>query len=202
MRITVPEVDSLADRIRRSARARHIEPARQAGRKNVTLRAGDIGPRDGSQEPYARRLQRLGIEAVSSRSRVASRGTRRTTSEHDDRVSLRDPCSTRRRVDVAIGWCSAQRSPVRPNTFPLHLGLRRPSRNSEAHRTLGDGHRLFLVSCVKTKRQTHAAREGTSTSPLGSARRGLAWNAPVAHGGYCRPSTACFIRTKRFGPTR
>ena len=41
----MPEVVTTADRIRRHARTRHIEPARQAGRGTVSLRVGDVARR-------------------------------------------------------------------------------------------------------------------------------------------------------------
>ena len=111
-------------------------------------------PRHGSQESYARRLQRPGFEAVPSPSRAASRGTHRTTPEHDDRVPLRNPRSKQRRADSRFdrAWL---------RSIPTYTSRSKTSEHA------GHGRRTPAVPGLLREDQTAdtSAPRRTSTSP-------------------------------------
>ena len=154
-RITVPEVDSLADRIRRSARARHIEPARQAGRNNVTLRAGDIAREMGLRNRMPAVCSALGSKLFlreAGLSLVERVGPRQSTTTEFRFEILARPVDES--MSPSAGVAPAQSGATEYAPAPSRSTKNVPRKRSTPD--LGDGHRLFLVSCVKTKRQIHA----------------------------------------------
>lgn len=153
-RVAVPEADSLADRIRRSTRARHIEPARQAGKKTVTLRAGDI-----ARDIDLKNRMPAVCSALGSKLFLREAGLRLV--EH---IGPRQSTTTEfrfeilaRRVDESISP-SAGVAPAQSGAteYSCSISVYEERPETAKHTGLGDGHRLFLVSCVKTKRQIHA----------------------------------------------
>lgn len=141
----MPEAVSLADRIRENVRARHIEPARQARRKAVTLRAGDIA-RDMGLNNRAPAV----CTALASKLFLREAGLRLV-----ERVGPRQSTTTEFRFEILdrsagepISGSTERVSAPSPSTRIV------PKRRSAPD--MGDGRRLFLVSCVKTKRPTRA----------------------------------------------
>ena len=141
----MPEAVSLSDPIRRSARARHIEPSRRAGRKTVTTRAGDVGRDMGLKN----RMPAV-CSALGSKLFLREAGLRLV-----ERVGPRQSTTTEFRFEILD----------RSAGEPISRSTERVSAPSRVTRTvpkrrgaldMGDGRRLFLVSCVKTKRPTRA----------------------------------------------
>ncbi len=143
--LAVPEVVSLSDRIRRSARARHIEPARQAGMKTVTIRAGDLGRDMGLNNRMA-----AVCSAVGSKQFLREAGLRLV-----ERVGPRQSTTTEFRFEILDR--SADES-IRASTKRVSApsGSTRIVSKQQSPPDMGDGRRLFLVSCVKTKLPTRA----------------------------------------------
>ena len=141
--------ESRADRIRRHVRTRYIDPARRDGGNTVTIRAGDVA-RDlhlGNRVPAVCSalgskllLEQAGLRLVERRGPRQSTTTEfryalaggRAESGTEEAEATRAGSRLRRSVD------SAPREPGPPPTS-------------------GTRHTLYLVSCVKTKRDTRAA---------------------------------------------
>ena len=141
----MPEAVSLADRIRENVRARHIEPARQAGRETVTLRAGDVGRDMGLKNRMPAVCSALGSKLFLREARVRL----------VERVGPRQSTTTEFRFEILDRSAS---EPISGSTERVSAPSRStrvvPKRRSAPD--MGDGRRLFLVSCVKTKRPTRA----------------------------------------------
>ena len=141
----MPKAVSQADQIRENVRARHIEPARQDGRKTVTLRAGDIARDMGlnNRTPAV-------CSALGSKLFLREAGLRLV-----ERIGPLQSTTTKFRFEIL------DRSADEP--LPASTGRvstpPRPTRIAPKRRStpdMGDARRLFLVSCVKTKRPTRA----------------------------------------------
>ena len=141
----MPEAVSLADRIRANARARHIEPARHAGRKTVTLRAGDIVRDMGLNNRTPAVCSALGSKLFLHEAglRLVERIGPRQSTTTEFRFEILDQSSDEP-IPVSTERVSA---PSRPTRVV-------PKRRSTPD--MGAGRRLFLVSCVKTKLRTRA----------------------------------------------
>ena len=141
----MPEVVSLSDRIRRSARARHIEPARQAGRKTVTIRAGDLG-----RDMVLKNRMPAVCSALGSKLFLREAGLRLV-----ERVGPRQSTTTEFLFEIldrsADEPVPASNKRVSAPSRSARIVAKRPSVPG-----MGDGRRLFLVSCVKTKQPTRA----------------------------------------------
>ena len=144
----MPEVGSMADRIRRHARARHIEPARQAGRETISLRAGDVARDMGLNNRVPAVCSALGSKLLLRQARLRLM----------ERVGPRESTTTEFRYEILEGSTDdivddgsrhdRVAVPARPTRIAPYRGA-----------TLDDGvgRRLFLVSCVKTKLPTPAS---------------------------------------------
>ena len=149
--------ESGADIIRRHVRARYIDPVRRDGGNTMTIRAGDVA-RDlhlGNRVPAVCSalgskllLEQAGLRLVERRGPRQSTTTEfryafagRRVESGTEEVEARSTTPRRRRsVD------NAPREPAPPATP-------------------GAGHTLYLVSCVKTKRDTPAAAKDLYVSP-------------------------------------
>ena len=151
----MPEATSLADRIRQSARARHIEPARQAGRNTVTLRAGDIARDMGLKNRMPAVCSALGSNLFLREAglRLVERVGPRQSTTTEFRFEILD-----RIADESLPRSTPER--VSPPSRPTRTVPKRPSAPD-----MGDGRRLFLVSCVKTKLPTRAPAKDLYVSP-------------------------------------
>ena len=140
----MPEAVSLADRIRANARARHIEPARHAGRKTVTLRAGDIARDMGLKN----RMPAV-CSALGSKLFLREAGLRLV-----ERIGPHQSTTTEFRFKILD---RSAEGPIPVSTE--RVSAPPPTRIAPKRRStpdMGDGRRLFLVSCVKTKLRTRA----------------------------------------------
>ena len=145
--------ESGADRIRRHVRARYIDPARRDGGNTVTIRVGDVA-RDlqlGNRVPAVCSAlgSKLLLEQAGLRL-VERRGPRRgTTTEFHYALAGRRAESGTEEVEV--------RNPAPP----LRGSVDNAPREPRSPATSGARHTLYLVSCVKTKRNRSCGREGS-----------------------------------------
>ena len=158
----------LADRIRRHALNRHVEPARRAGRTTVVIRAGDIvrEMRLQSRTPAvcsaleSRRFQKLAGAKLEERRGPAQS----TTTEFHYR--LRDRPESK---ETAAAPHDREPSP-RPfdETAPRVRGARVAEQGRDGPRPAAPrypgGKALWLVSCVKTKRSSPCRAEDLYSS--------------------------------------
>ena len=141
----MPEAVSLADRIRENVRVRHIEPSRQAGRKTVTIRAGDLGRDMGLKN----RMPAV-CSALGSKLFLREAGLRLV-----ERVGPRQSTTTEFRFEI-LDRSADESIPASTKRVsgPSRSARIVPKRRSAPD--MGDGRRLFLVSCVKTKLPTRS----------------------------------------------
>ncbi len=149
--------ESGTDRVRRHVRARYIDPARRNGRNAVTVRVGDVASDLHLRNRVPAVCSALGSKLLLEQSGlrlVGRRGPRQSTTTEfrhaivGGRLESGTEDVTRRNPDPGLQW-------VVGNTF----------RDSTPPTTLTPGHTLFLVSCVKTKRNTLAPARDLYVSP-------------------------------------
>ena len=136
---------SQADRIRSFAAARFVEPARDAGKPTLTIRAGDVAPDMGlkNRTPAVCSALRSSQFLREAGLRLVERVGPRQSTTTEFRYEILDR-STDDTVDVAIDHVA---DPPR-----VSLTASKPGVSLE-----GPRRRLFLVSCVKTKLPRRAA---------------------------------------------
>ena len=149
--------ESGADRIRRHVRGRYIDPARRDGRNIVTIRAGDVARELhlGNRVPAV--CSALGSELLLEQAGlrlVERRGPRQSTTTEFRYTFAGGRAESRREEVEATSAGSRQRrsvgsAPQEPGPLP----------------TSGTQHTLYLVSCVKTKRDTPASAKDLYVSP-------------------------------------
>ena len=130
---------SQADRIRSFAAARFVEPARDAGKPTLTIRAGDVARDMGLKNRTPAVCSALGSSQLLREAglRLVERVGPRQSTTTEFRYEILDR-STDDTVDVAIDHV--------PDPPRFSLTAPKPGASLD-----GLGRRLFLVSCVKTK---------------------------------------------------
>ena len=149
--------ESGADRIRRHVRIRYIDPARRDGENTVTIRAGDVA-RDlqlGNRAPAV--CNALGSKLLLEQARlrlVERRGPRQSTTTE---------------FHYAFAGTGAESGTEEVETRnaapPLRRSLDNVAREPVQPAASGARRRLYLVSCVKTKRAARAAAKDLYVSP-------------------------------------
>ena len=182
---------SLAERIRRHALDHHVEPARLAQERTVTIRAGDVHRNlslTGRVPAVCSALASTLFERLAGVTLLGRSGPiQSTTTQFRYRVDPRAENEVGHRVGTAT------QSPPHPAKPPERAASRVDSAAAVGSGTAG--RRLFLVSCVKTKLRRPPGRR-TSTFRTGSGRREPTSNAKAARGASCRPSTVLSTRRK------
>ena len=155
-------VESGADRIRRHARVQYIDPARRDGRNTVTIRAGDV-----TRELHLGNRVPAVCSALGSKLLLEQAGLRLV-----ERRGPRQSTTTEFRYALAGGRAESgtDEAEVRNATPRLARSvdnaLREPAAPAPAApATTGARHTLYLVSCVKTKRDTRASAKDLYVSP-------------------------------------
>jgi len=136
---------SQADRIRSFAAARLVEPARDAGKLTLAIRAGDVARDMGLSNRVPAVCSALGSGQFLREAglRLVERVGPRQSTTTEFRYEILDR-STDDTVDVAIDHV--------PDPPRVSLTVPKPGASLD-----GLGRRLFLVSCVKTKLPSRAA---------------------------------------------
>ena len=137
--LDVAEVVTVADRIRRHARVRYIEPARKAGKKAATLRAGDVASEMGLRNRVPAVCSALGSKRFLREARLNL--VERLGPQQSTATVFRYEILERLAGDAVGGAIERLPAPVRSSRVATKRGA-------------GVGRRLFLVSCVKTKLPT------------------------------------------------
>ncbi len=146
--------ESGADRIRRHVSDRYIDPARRDGRNTVIVRAGDVA-RDlhlGNRVPAV-------CSALGSKLLLEQAGLRLV-----ERRGPRQSTTTEFRYAFIGGHMESGTEDVgrrNPDPGPRRAADRKPVLPA----TPAPGHALYLVSCVKTKRNTPAPARDLYVSP-------------------------------------
>ena len=137
--------ESTADRIRRRVEADHVAPARRSGAGSVTVRAGDVA-RD---LRLADRIPAI-CGALESNLFQARAGVRLT-----ERRGPRQSTTTEFVFAILDGPGGTDRNDE--GASPRRTVGDAPGRDRRAGAADGVGNRLYLVSCVKTKRDAPAS---------------------------------------------
>lgn len=146
-----PANESLADRIRMFARMHFVDPARESGRSEFSIRAGDVHRDMG----LANRMPAV-CSALRSRQFAADAG-----------VELRGATGPRQGANAVFIFALRTDSPATSGASPIHESttLETPEARPAEHSISVRDHRpgmpvseqtVFLVSCVSKKRSTPA----------------------------------------------
>ena len=146
--VGMPDGATLAERIRRYALDQDVGPARSAGQRTLTIRAGDVHRNLGLTSRVPAVCSALGSELFERLAGVVL----------IERVGPSQSTTTqfRYRLEPDSGNAVARREPAaaQPPPRPAKPQGMAASRNDPAGAVAPDvagGRRLFLVSCVKTK---------------------------------------------------
>ena len=181
----MPEVESKADRIRHHTWIQHIEPARLAGRKTVTVRAGDVARECGLSDRVPAVCSALGSRQMLDQAGLQlleRRGPRQSTTTVFHYGILDQPAANR-------GMPIGTKPPVAATARPLNTCS--PVRRAALD--LGSGRSLFLISCVKTKQAVPAPAKDLYISDWFRKARacvertGCPWRILSAHYGLVHP---------------
>lgn len=157
--------ESGADRIRRHVRSRYIDPTRRAGRTRVTIRAGDVARDLGLSNRVPSICSALGSKLLLEQAGLVlldRRGPRQSTTTEFDYAFLG------RAVESGTNEAEVRKpSPHPPRILPN--APHEPALPVAA----GTGDALYLVSCVKTKRNAPAPAKDLYVSPW--FRKARAW---------------------------
>ena len=146
-----------ADRIRRHVRVRYIDPARRDGKNTVTIRAGDV-----ARDLHLRNRVPAVCSALGSKLLLEQAGLRLV-----ERRAPRQSTTTEFRYTFAGGRAESgtEEVGVRNSAPRLRGSVDNAPREPAPPATSGARHTLYLVSCVKTKRDTRAPAKDLYVSP-------------------------------------
>ena len=149
--------ESGADRIRRHVRVRYIDPARRGGGNTVTIRAGDV-----ARELDVRNRVPAVCSALGSKLLLEQAGLRL--------VERRGPLqSTTTEFLYALvgGYAESHTETVEESDAGPRLQRSVDNAPQEPAPAAASGarHTLYLISCVKTKRNTRAPAKDLYVSP-------------------------------------
>ena len=172
---------SMADRIREHTRTHHIEPARQAGKPTVEVRAGDVHKQLGLKSRFP-----AVCSALASGKFLRASGLRVLAREGPRQ-------STTTLFRYAVGKCGTPGNIEPASTASSTPTVAAPA--GVAALDIDGANPLFLVSCVKSKLRTSAKAEDLYTSAWFRLARaavektGSPWRILSAQHGLLAPET-------------
>ena len=149
--------ESGADRIRRHVRTRYIDPARHDGRSTVTVRAGDVARDLGLRNRVPAVCSALGSKLLLEQAGLLL----------VDRSGPRQSTTTEFRYAFAGGRVESvtEEAEIAVADGRMRRFVDNVPRGSDPPAASGARKTLYLVSCVKTKRNTRASAKDLYVSP-------------------------------------
>ena len=149
--------ESGADRIRGHVRIRYIDPARRGGRSTVTIRAGDV-----ARELDLRNRVPAVCSALGSKLLLEQAGLRMV-----ERKGPRQSTTTEFLYEFVGGHAECRTEAVEESDAAPRLRRSVDKAPGEPAPPAASGarHTLYLISCVKTKRNTCAPAKDLYVSP-------------------------------------